>query len=241
MSLTRDASELGCFLLPSSLCAARLTPEQFRVYAYLVLHTGDTFPDQSKMADACMITVTEARAAGAVLKARGMLQTINATGFPTRYHLTPPSKWLPPEREEKPLPTAGHTEFIKLWTDEYPATHGGDKYKFNGAKDGNAVKALLISSEMTPEDLMKVAREAWKHLDWFHCAKATDLAQFNSNFNVIRNELKNPPNARHTAASKTDRNTGTNNDGRANSFKGVGRVQTELPDVRRPSAGDVVR
>lgn len=237
MNLSRDASELGA-IIPPALRAAKLTPQQLSLYIYLVLQPGKELPETKVMAEACMMTAQEIKQAGEVLKQRGMIEVVKATGFDPCYHITAPSRWLPPEPEAKPAGKPEHAAFIDLWVIAYEKVFG-DKYRFQDAKDGSATKALLMATKMTPEALMAIAVEAWKHPDWFNCKAAATIAGFNCRFNEIRHELKNPPHA-HKTASRTDRNTGTNNDGRAKTFEGVGRVQAPLRSLQRPAVADDV-
>lgn len=84
-------------------------------------------------------------------------------------------------------PNPAHAEFVKLWCDEYPKFHNGDKYAFQG-KDAAAVSSLLRSSQKTPSDLLRVAVAAWKS-NGFWSKNASSLCLFNSRFNEIRGEL----------------------------------------------------
>lgn len=84
---------------------------------------------------------------------------------------------------------SAHADFVKLWTDEYPKFHDGEKYVFQSGKDGAAVKALISTSEKTPLELLRIAVAAWKSPDKFNCKSAASLTGFNSKINEIRAEL----------------------------------------------------
>ncbi len=78
-----------------------------------------------------------------------------------------------------------------MWGDAYPEHHAGCEYVFQGAKDGQAVKALLQTSKLTPGELMETAKAAWGKPTGFQCKMAASICGFNSKFNEIRHELKN--------------------------------------------------
>lgn len=90
------------------------------------------------------------------------------------------------EGEQQAAPTGDHSELIRLWCEEYPSSHAGEKYAFQSGKDGVAVKMLLQTTGKTPEEIMRVAREAWKYPGDFHCSNAASLSKFNANFNEVR-------------------------------------------------------
>lgn len=85
---------------------------------------------------------------------------------------------------------SAHAEFIHFWTEGYPEHHGGEKYAFQAGKDGSAVKALLLSSKLTPAELFEFAVSAWKNPTGFHCKSGAALSTFNSQFNQIREEIR---------------------------------------------------
>lgn len=85
---------------------------------------------------------------------------------------------------------SAHRQFIDRWMAAYPSHHHGNTYAFQAGKDGQAVRHLLSTSRLEPEELMRVAVEAWAHPAKFHCASAASLTGFNSRFNEIRAELQ---------------------------------------------------
>lgn len=80
-----------------------------------------------------------------------------------------------------------HQRFIDLWCQQYRKKMGMP-YRFDGAKDGSAVKALLAIE--TPEELVRVAEMAWSHPTGFNCKLACTIAGFNGRFNEIAAEAK---------------------------------------------------
>lgn len=101
----------------------------------------------------------------------------------------PQSPPCPPPVAAAAAEIGEHTRFIQLWTDAYPQHHRGEKYVFQGGKDGTAVKNLLSTSGETPAALMAVAVAAWKTPNGFNAKMAASLSGFNSKFNDIRNEV----------------------------------------------------
>lgn len=89
----------------------------------------------------------------------------------------------------------------------------GAAYKFNGAADGKAADSLLALN-LTPEQILDVAKSAWEKPLLFNCKQATTLRGLASRFNEIRVELKNETNPRHRAGrnGEVDRNAGTLNE-----------------------------
>lgn len=96
---------------------------------------------------------------------------------------------------EPASPKAEHPTqvFIRLWHEAFEQTFG-DAYVMTGGKDGVAAKQLLRSTELSPEDLMEVARAAWASKGdrrrCFHCSSAMTIAGFRSAFVSIREELQ---------------------------------------------------
>jgi hypothetical protein len=98
----------------------------------------------------------------------------------------------------------GHTEFIRLWTECYPK-HFNRQYVFVGGKDGSAVKRLLKTTGLAPDELIDVAERAWDN-GGFNCNQSASISGFSSRYNQIMQELephkkKSNPNA-CTAAGK---------------------------------------
>lgn len=101
----------------------------------------------------------------------------------------------PPDGErESPEPrkesTGPHAEFGRRWTETYPDHHGGEKYVYQGGKDGTAIKALLSASKLNPAELEAVFVAAWKHPKGFYCKMAASICGLNSKFNEIREEIR---------------------------------------------------
>lgn len=91
-------------------------------------------------------------------------------------------------RKGNTAPDGAHVSLIDMWTREYEQVLG-EKYAFQSGKDGNAVKQLLLTSHKTPEEVMRVARAAWKRIGEFPYSNASALSSFNSQFNQIRAAL----------------------------------------------------
>ena len=119
------------------------------------------------------------------------------------------------------IPSA-HAEFVRLWCERYQ-TVTGERYAFQGGKDGRHVKKLLASSGKTPSQLVEVAEAAWKRPNGFWCKQAASISGFNSRFNEIRQEVKNGTDKRK--ATESDRNIGTANEGKSSQYAGVGKVK----------------
>jgi hypothetical protein len=102
---------------------------------------------------------------------------------PVRHKSKPPPK---AKAESSPE----HHEFIRRWTDRFQAVHGRP-YVFQGGKDGKAVKTLLASSGLKPDELMAIAEKAWGSTgrDFFHCQAAVTISGFASRINEIQDEL----------------------------------------------------
>ena len=84
---------------------------------------------------------------------------------------------------------SSHTLFIKLWTESY-ATELGTVYAFQSGKDGKAVKTLLEQTKKTPEELVEIAKCAWRKTDGFWSKMAASITGFNSKFNEISAEVR---------------------------------------------------
>lgn len=103
--------------------------------------------------------------------------------------ISPPDGEAPPKQpEDEPELKRRHREFTKLWCEEYEQTFGRP-YKHGGAKDGAAIKRLLASSGRSPEELLAVARLAWRFPKLFNCKQAASLTGFDSRFNEIVAEV----------------------------------------------------
>lgn len=83
--------------------------------------------------------------------------------------------------------SADHKRFIELWTVAF-LKHFGFPYRFDGAKDGKAVKTLLATTRKTPEELLEMAAKAWARRDYPFSSAAT-IAGFNSRLNEIQVKL----------------------------------------------------
>jgi hypothetical protein len=130
------------------------------------------------------------------------------------------------QRHEEPCSQA-HKEFIEKWTVAYKE-HFSEDYAFQGGKDAKAVKLLLASSKKTPDELMRVARAAWKHAQGFYSKGAVSICGFNAKFNEIRQELNNARDKKPTPES--GRGLGTANEGKSSQYAGVGRLRS-VPDA----------
>ena len=81
-----------------------------------------------------------------------------------------------------------HQVFVEDWCKSYEEEHGR-KYKFEGGRDGKAVKALLATGE-TGENLLVFARAAWKYPGGYWCKHAATINGFENKFNDILAELE---------------------------------------------------
>lgn len=89
--------------------------------------------------------------------------------------------------EQKSVDSGNHKRFIELWTVAF-LKHFGFPYRFDGAKDGKAVKTLLATTRKTPEELLEMATKAWARRDYPFSSAAT-IAGFNSRLNEIQVKL----------------------------------------------------
>lgn len=82
-----------------------------------------------------------------------------------------------------------HARFIAEWAAAFKNDRDA-AYKFEGGRDGKAVKALLAFNEDVDE-LIALAQAAWKKTGprFFWCEKAVTIASFASRLNEIRAEL----------------------------------------------------
>lgn len=82
-----------------------------------------------------------------------------------------------------------HTQFIRRWGVAYEEFHGRP-YAFQGGKDASAVKRLLGTARLSPDDLLAVAAAAWALPNLFNCKQAVSIAGFAGRFNEIAAELR---------------------------------------------------
>jgi hypothetical protein len=107
-----------------------------------------------------------------------------------------------PSRKKDIPATPGHSEFIKLWVDSYKVFFNRD-YKFSGGKDGSAVKRLLQSTKKTPEELIEVAKTAWRfHRSKFNCKLSVTISGFDARYNDILSEIPANATARQYVAGE---------------------------------------
>lgn len=90
---------------------------------------------------------------------------------------------------ESPLQGSAHQQFVAAWVAAYK-TAKSFEYRFNGQKDGAAVKRLLATNIPVP-DLLAVANKAWR-TEGYWCKHAATIVGFDAKLNEIRAEL-NPP------------------------------------------------
>ncbi len=119
-------------------------------------------------------------------------------------------------------PSSAHATMIRLWTEAYSQQFGCE-YAFQGGKDAKAVKELLASTKLSPEQLIDIAKSAWKNGSTFYCKSAASLTGFNSKFNEIRQELKNGTHRKSTTSS--GRLVGVSSQRRSKDYEGVGKIQ----------------
>lgn len=82
-----------------------------------------------------------------------------------------------------------HRVFSNLWVSGYKHALGR-KYKFEGARDGKAIKTLLTTGA-TPEELIEIAKSAWSRIGGFWCKHAATIHGFETQFNNIVTEIYN--------------------------------------------------
>lgn len=99
-------------------------------------------------------------------------------------------------KAEKPPPNPDHSKLIGLWTEAYVAEFGC-AYAFAGGRDARAVKTLLDTSKRTPEEIVELARRAWKE-SGYPFAGAASLHTFATGINLIASELHKRKNGTHT-------------------------------------------
>ena len=126
--------------------------------------------------------------------------------------------------------TSKHSAFIKGWTDNFKARFGVD-YKFDGGRDGKAVKSLLgFGIEMV--DLLEIAKKAWDSTDW-NCKQAVTIHGFRHQLNQIQVKVYGKP-ASGDSGQHPDRNKGTCNEGDSALYRDLGKV-VKCPALRRPA------
>ena len=91
-----------------------------------------------------------------------------------------------------PVIESEHARFARLWTEGYLAKFGVP-YKFNGGRDGKAIKELL-TGDATADLLMELVTAAWKvsrakDRDTFWCDKLTTIHALNTHWNEIQVEV----------------------------------------------------
>lgn len=93
--------------------------------------------------------------------------------------------------DAKPKSDPRHQQFIEAWHNHYPE-HFDRPYTVKGGKDGKVLKQFLgeVSPAVTVEELIEIAKAAWRRRDLFNCGKAAELSQFCLWFNAICAELK---------------------------------------------------
>lgn len=89
-----------------------------------------------------------------------------------------------PVKERTPKEVFPVGRLIDLWCKAYEDVFGC-KYMVSGGKDGNAAKVLLKSTQLSPDQLVEQAKDAWMHPDEFSCKQAQTLAGFMSRYNNI--------------------------------------------------------
>lgn len=98
-----------------------------------------------------------------------------------------------PKTPEAPKPETAR-DFIIAWCDRH-AKVVGSKYVVADGKDGAAAKRLLKGSGLSVASLLDIAEQAWNAMDHpgaFYARHSAQISTFASQFNAIRQELKNP-------------------------------------------------
>ena len=115
--------------------------------------------------------------------------------------------------------SSAHAEFVRLWCERFQIVTR-ERYAFQNGKDGKAVKLLLTTTGLTPEQLIAIAEAAWKRPTGFWCKFATSIAGFNSHFNQIRKETKDG-----MAIKTSDRDAGRLARARRAQYADVGKLR----------------
>jgi hypothetical protein len=115
--------------------------------------------------------------------------------------------------------SSAHAEFVRLWCERFE-TVTGERYAFQGGKDGKAVKLLLTTTGLTPAQLVAIAEKAWKRPTGFWCKFATSIAGYNARFNQIRKETTDA-----MAITTSGRDAGRLARARRSQYAGVGKLR----------------
>lgn len=92
-------------------------------------------------------------------------------------------------KRQRTVPPGRH-EVVKAWDEEYPAAYGVALY-FWSPKDDKAIDDLL--SMVSAQEIMEVARLAWKSQNEFIRSSASDIATLKSQWNKIQASVKSNP------------------------------------------------
>jgi hypothetical protein len=95
-------------------------------------------------------------------------------------------------KEDKEEGRSPVQDFVKLWFEAFEDVFG-ERYAMAGGKDGSAAKRLLATTELAPDALVMIARQAWVRRDkpkCFNCRAASSIAGFAAKFNEIKIELR---------------------------------------------------
>lgn len=114
-----------------------------------------------------------------------------------------PSPLIPPvvEAKSNTSKSPNHEAFIKGWVENYKVKFGVD-YKFDGGRDGKAVKQLL-SMGILLIDLLEIAKKAWDMPAMsFACRQARTIHGFHHQFNPIQTEVRNGSSKQAAAAGR---------------------------------------
>jgi hypothetical protein len=135
-----------------------------------------------------------------------------------------PRKKESPEKSQKKSDSLsagdkGHSEFVRLWCERFQAVTG-ERYAFQGGKDGKAVKLLLTTTGLRPSQLVAIAEKAWKRPTGFWSKFATSIAGYNSRFNQIRKETTDA-----MAITTSGRDAGRLARARRSQYAGVGKLR----------------
>jgi len=129
--------------------------------------------------------------------------TPNAVGPNHKEPSIEPSTFAP-----QAAPESEHQCFMRLWQAGYEKKFKR-AYKFNGGRDGKAVKELLDEPGATADDLMDVVARAWRNTAGYWCQRLTDIHQLATHFNEIQFEL-NDETAARSRRPAADRPVGGN-------------------------------
>jgi len=98
----KDEQEL-CLFVKSEIDDYGLDPYEFRLYARIVRRAGrgEAWESIPNMAHACQMSISRARKALQLLKAAGLIESVERSGYSTIRRLTPKHKWAHSERLEQ--------------------------------------------------------------------------------------------------------------------------------------------